>query len=310
MNPPRRILIGHKRMTGLDDRLRSARPDLDIRAKDLDHIDDADLTWAEAFVGFRRPKRDSFGNVRWVHSVGAGVDAYIFPPIAPGILLTRSSEDFGPDIAEWCVGHALAITQALRAMETAQRARTWTPDHPERLAGQRVLIVGTGQVGRAVARAFAGLRCHVTGISRSGTSAAGFDTVQPITQLDHALPDAKWLVLAAPLTPTTRGLITRERLARCQGAVLMNVGRGALVDESAIPAALDAGQLRAAALDVFEQEPLPEDSPLWSRPDVYVTPHIAGLTTVEGAALGFLECLADIERGVTPRWVVNTSEGY
>ena len=85
-------------------------------------------------------------------------------------LLTRSSEDFGPDIAEWCVGHALAITQALRAMETAQRARSWTPDHPERLAGQRVLIVGTGQVGRAVARAFAGLRCHVTGISRSGTS--------------------------------------------------------------------------------------------------------------------------------------------
>ncbi len=297
-------------MTGLDERLRAARPDLDIRAKDLDLIDDADLAWADAFVGFRRPKPASFGNVRWVHSVGAGVDAYIMPPIAPGILLTRSSEDFGPDIAEWCVARALGITQGFRAMEQAQQARRWSPDHPERLAGARVLVIGTGHVGGAVGRAFAGLGCTVTGVSRSGAAVSGFDAVLPLGQLDAALPDAQWIVLTTPLTHETRGLMSRERLARCRGAVLMNVGRGALADEAAIPDALDAGQLRAAALDVFAVEPLPAESPLWGRPDVYLTPHIAGLTTLEGAAAGFLECMATIERGERPRWVVDQALGY
>ena len=297
-------------MTGLDDRLRAARPDLDIRAKDLDLIDDADLAWADAFVGFRRPKLASFGNVRWVHSVGAGVDAYIFPPIDASILLTRSSEDFGPDIAEWCVAHALGITQDFRGMERAQQGRLWSPDHPQRLAGGRVLVIGTGHVGGAIGRAFASLGCHVTGASRSGAPVAGFHAAIPMEKLDTLLPDAQWVVLATPLTPGTRGLMSRERLMRCRGAVLMNVGRGALADEAAIPGALDAGHLRAAALDVFDKEPLPVDSPLWARADVYITPHIAGLTTIEGAAVGFLECLADIERGVTPKWVVDPAQGY
>ncbi|MBI3789312.1 MAG: D-2-hydroxyacid dehydrogenase [Gemmatimonadetes bacterium] len=310
ITPPNRILIGHKRMTGLDDRLRAARPDLDIRAKDLDLIDDADLAWAETFVGFRRPKTANWGSVRWIHSVGAGVDAYIFPPIPAGILLTRSSEDFGPDIAEWCVGHALTITQARRAMDRAKRERVWTPDHPERLAGQRVVVVGTGQVGGAIGRAFAALGCPVTGVSRSGAPVSGFERVVTIGELDAVLPDAKWVILATPLTPDTRGLLSGARMARCRGAVLLNVGRGALADESAIPAALDAGQLRAAALDVFEREPLPPASPLWARDDVYITPHIAGLTTIEGAALGFLECLGDLERGATPKWVVDPALGY
>ena len=297
-------------MTGLDDRIRAARPDLDIRARDLDLIGPDDLEWAECFVGFRRPKTASLGQVRWVHSVGAGVDAYVIPPIAPGILLTRSSEDFGPDIAEWCVAHALTISQARRAMDAAQHARTWSPDHPERLAGTRVVVVGTGHVGKAIARAFAGLGCRVTGVSRSGHPVPGLSEVRPIAQLDNILPDANWVVLAVPLTPSTRGLMSRERMARCRGAVLLNVGRGALADESAIPGALDAGQLRAAALDVFEKEPLDPASPLWARADVYITPHIAGLTTIEGAALGFLECLASLERGEEPAWVVDPALGY
>ena len=297
-------------MTGLDDRLRAARPDLKIRAKDLDLIDEADLDWAHAFVGFRRPKPDGFGNVRWVHSTGAGVDAYTVPPLGPGILLTRSSEDFGPDIAEWCVARALAVTQGFRAMERAQHGRSWSPEHPERLAGSQVVVIGTGQVGSAIARAFAALGCHVTGVSRNGRAVGGVPTVAAIGELDRLLPAARVVILAVPLTADTRGLMSRERMTRCRGALLMNVGRGALADEAALPGALDAGHLRAAALDVFAKEPLPADSPLWTRPDVDITPHIAGLTTIEGAALGFLECLSAIERGERPAWVVDQSAGY
>jgi phosphoglycerate dehydrogenase-like enzyme len=122
--------------------------------------------------------------------------------------------------------------------------------------------------------------------------------------------EAHWLILAIPLTAETVRLMSRDVLARCRGAFLINVGRGALVDEEALPEALDAGWLRGAALDVFATEPLPSDSPLWARRDVLISPHVAGLTTVEGAAQGFLECLAQLERGERPRTTVDRSRGY
>ena len=308
--PPRRILIGHKRMTGLDERIRAARPDLEVRAMDLNTIGEPDLAWADCYVGFRRPKPEDWGSVRWIHCVGAGVDAYIVPPIPAGIVLTRTSEDFGPQIAEYCAARALAITQEMRKLDAAQKARRWEPDHPRPLAGSRTLVVGTGHVGRAVARTFTALGCGVQGVSRSGVPADGFAAVSPVSRLPELVDGVDWIILCAPLTSETRGLFSATLMDRCRGAVLMNVGRGALADEAAIPAALEAGRLRAVVLDVFEREPLPPDSPLWARDDVYLTPHISGLTTVEGAALGFLECLAAFERGESTPWLVDRERGY
>jgi glyoxylate/hydroxypyruvate reductase A len=117
-------------------------------------------------------------------------------------------------------------------------------------------------------------------------------------------------VLAAPLTATTRHFVNRERLSQCGGAYLMNVGRGALIDEAALPEALERGWIRGAALDVFATEPLPADSPLWTHPRVVVSPHVSGPSTIAATAAGFLECLAAFERGVTPRWVVAPESGY
>jgi glyoxylate/hydroxypyruvate reductase A len=104
--------------------------------------------------------------------------------------------------------------------------------------------------------------------------------------------------------------VNPDNLRRCRGVYLINIGRGGLVQEDALPEALEAGWLRGAALDVFETEPLPASSPLWSRTDVMISPHISGLTTVEGAAEGFLECLAEIERGERPRMTVDRVRGY
>lgn len=277
---------------------------------DLDRIGEADLAWAECYIGFRRPRTPSFGGVRWIHCVGAGVDAYVDPPVPEGIVLTRTSEDFGPQIAEYCAARALAITQDLRKMDAAQAARRWEPGQPRPLAGGRVLVVGTGHVGGAVGRTFAALGCDVRGVSRSGVPAEGLGEVATVARLPELVPDADWIVLCAPLTRETRGLFSASLMDRCRGAVLMNVGRGALADEGALPRALDTGRLRAAVLDVFEKEPLPADSPLWARADVYVTPHISGLTTVDGAAAGFLECLSAFERGEPTRWLVDRVRGY
>jgi phosphoglycerate dehydrogenase-like enzyme len=151
----------------------------------------------------------------------------------------------------------------------------------------------------------------VSGVSRTGHSeSAAFAAVYPVSALPHLVGDAKWIVLTVPITAATRRLFSRDLLARCRGAVLLNAGRGAVVDEAVLPEALDQGWLAGAALDVFETEPLPEHSPLWSDPRVIISPHISGITTTAGAGDGFLECLAELEAGRLPRWVVDRQRGY
>jgi phosphoglycerate dehydrogenase-like enzyme len=117
-------------------------------------------------------------------------------------------------------------------------------------------------------------------------------------------------VLACPLTEETFHFLNRARLAECGGTYLINVGRGRLVEEPALVEALDQGSLAGCALDVFETEPLPADSPLWARAEVTISPHISGLTTIPGAGDGFLQCLVEVEAGRKPRLAVDTARGY
>ena len=310
---PRRILIGASAHAEIASWLHARRPALELRGAGVGEVSDADLAWAEVYVGFKRPPSVSaLGAVRWVHSTGAGVDPWLAPgALDPAILLTRTPESFGPMIAEWVVARIFAFQQQLFALADAQRERHWSPRDLAPVAGTRALIVGTGDIGSAVAAALAALGVVVTGVSRSGAAtSAAFGAVHPVSELPALVPDADWIVLAVPDTAATRGLVSRDLLARCRGAVLMNAGRGSAVQESALPEALDAGWLRGAALDVFATEPLPSASPLWGDQRVMVSPHISGRTTVEGAAAGFLECLTELEAGRLPRWSVDRARGY
>jgi glyoxylate/hydroxypyruvate reductase A len=137
-----------------------------------------------------------------------------------------------------------------------------------------------------------------------------FSTRSKVSSLAAIASKAEWLIVTLPLTSETRGLIGRNVLQACRGAVLMNAGRGAVVDEALLPEALDHGWLRGVALDVFETEPLPAESPLWMDARVMISPHISGITTTEGAVMGFLECLAALERGEKPKWIVDRERQY
>ncbi len=310
---PRRILVGAAGHAAIAARIRASRPDLDVRPVDATAITDAHAADADVYVGFRRPAGlTDLGALRWVHSTGAGVDPWFAPlPLPADVLLTRTPESFGPMIAEWVVARVLAFQQQLRDLDQAQRESRWAPRDIARLSGTRALLLGTGDIGAAVARALASLGVEVTGVSRTGKSAEpAFRAVHPVSLLADLVGSAEWIVATLPDTPATRGLVSRDLLARCRGAVLLNAGRGAVVDEGAIPEALDKAWLRGAALDVFVQEPLPAASPLWRDPRVMISPHISGLTTVEGAADGFLQCLAELEAGRIPRWAVDRARGY
>lgn len=308
---PKRLLVSHALHEGLGDYLLARRPDLEVRARGLTEITAEDVAWAEVLVGFRAPGVEGWQQLRWIHCIGAGVDAFAFRTgLSPDTLLTRTSEDFGPQIGEYCLTRALAVTQRLRHLEAEQRARSWKPKHPEQIRGTRALIVGTGTVGRGIARAFLGVGCRVEGLSRSGAARAPFAHVYPATRFADAVRGARWLALACPLTEATFHFLDRARLAECASTYLINVGRGPLVDEASLPEAFDRGWLAGCALDVFETEPLPEGSPLWERGDVTISPHISGLTTIAGAADGFLACLAEVEKGRVPALAVDPKRGY
>lgn len=305
-------MIGANAHADIAAMIRAARPDIEVRGAPFMEVTAADVAWADTYIGFRRPPAaHDMGSVQWVHSTGAGVDGWLSQGLDERILLTRSPESFGPMIAEWAVARVFAVQQQLVSLVDAQREHRWAPRDIARVAGTKALLVGTGDIGSHIAAALSALGIHVTGVSRTGTAShPAFTSVHTTEQLPELVGAADWIVLSVPDTPSSRGLISRTVLERCRGAVLLNAGRGAVVDEGALPEALDSGWLRAAALDVFTTEPLPSASPLWDDPRVLVSPHISGLTTVDGAAEGFLECAASLARGEIPKWAVDRTRGY
>ena len=309
---PHRIVIGARAHAELAERLRAARHDLEIRGSSTSQVTADDLSWADTYVGFMRPALPTMGCVRWVHCTGAGVDAWLYPnELSRDILLTRTSESFGPYIAEWALSRALAIRQQLLDLADCQGRHQWAPRDVGYIRGSNAVVVGTGDVGAHVARLFSALGATVHGVSRTGRGdPAVFASTSKTSALRTLAATADWLIATVPLTTETRGLIGRDVLSACHGAVLINAGRGAVVDEAMLPEALEKGWLSGAALDVFAVEPLPADSPLWDDPRVMVSPHISGLTTPDGAVTGFLECVEELERGQTPTRTVDRDRGY
>ena len=236
----------------------------------------------------------------WVHGHSAGADRPIFPELrARGVTVTTSSGANAEAVAQMILTGVLALCRRLPALMDAQRRHAWEPllgpRAPRDLAGQTALIVGLGPIGQEAARLLGMLRMQVIGVRRSEMATPHCDQVLPLERLDEALPQADWLILACPLTPETRGLLTASRIALLPaGACVINVARGEVVVERDLAAALASGALGGAFLDVFETEPLAPQSPLWDLPNVMVTPHTAGHTGGHYAAVAaiFLDNLA------------------
>jgi phosphoglycerate dehydrogenase-like enzyme len=218
--------------------------------------------------------------LQWLHVFNAGVDHPIYTEmIERGVRLTTSSGSTAEPIAHTAIAGMLMLARNFPHWLASQRAHAWAPmrgaEAPRDLSEQRVLIVGMGSIGSAVARVAKALGMPVTGIRRSGRRADDAAVaIEPPSRLDALLPGADWLVLSCPLTDETRGLVDARRLALLpRGARVVNVARGEIVDEPALVAALESGHLGGAYLDVFAKEPLPAESPLWDLPNVIVTPH-------------------------------------
>ena len=228
--------------------------------------------------------------LRWFSSVAAGLDEIVTPAVlARGVLVTNASGVHGPNIAEHLLAMILMFTRGLPKLFRAQLARRWERNLTSRsgafdeLTGKTLLIVGLGRIGEALAvraRPF-GVRLLAVKHDAAARHDAGVavDELLPLGALDEALGRADHVCLTVPLTPETHHLIDARRLACLRaGAYIYNVSRGAVIDEPALIDALRAGRLAGAGLDVFEEEPLPANSPLWDLENVILTPHLAGVT--------------------------------
>jgi phosphoglycerate dehydrogenase-like enzyme len=230
----------------------------------------------------------------WLHSASAGVDHEVFHRfLERGVRLTTSSGAHAVPIAHTVLLYMLALSRDLPGWLTAQREHRWEPRAIHDLQGDRVAVVGLGPIGLEIARLACALRMDVVGLRRQPQGDEPCPTLA-LDRLHEVLPGLDWLVLALPLTAETRHILDAEALALLRPeASVINIGRGALIDETALVAALRDGRLAGAGLDVFEVEPLPEESPLWELPNVILTPHSSGTNpgNDERAAAIFFENL-------------------
>jgi phosphoglycerate dehydrogenase-like enzyme len=248
--------------------------------------------------------------VRWVQSTWAGV-APLLGLSRKDYLLTGVRDVFGAQMAEYVFGHLLAHELRLAERCERQRRREWWAADSGWLEGKNLGILGTGSIGRHIARVAAAFGLRVIGFSRSGRACAGFEQVYPAGALVEILCGADYLVCALPDTPETKHLLNERSLRavrpRC---LLVNIGRGNLVDEAALAAALRRGELAGAVLDVFEREPLPAESPLWDAPGLVLTAHVAAHSRPADIARIFTANYNRYLAGETLHHLVDFERGY
>ncbi len=251
---------------------------------------------------------------RWIHFLSAGVEkiwAMNFDKTRP--LMTKSSGVHGAAMSEYAIGAMLYFTKQFgRFHDQAKRAewqRTWLDE----LTGKQLTVLGLGHIGQSLARRAKAFDMEVVGTLKHLRPVEGVDRLVPLGDLKAELGRTDFLVVCLPLTSETYGMVNDDFLTSLRlGAVLIDISRGGVVKADAVINALDAGILKGAAIDVFEQQPLPVNSPLWKREDVLITPHVSGTTPLylKKSLDVFIKNLAALQRGGALPTRVNLRDGY
>ena len=278
-----------------------------------------DVDWAQVILG-NVPAAMLHGSpaLEWLQTNSAGVEAYIQPGVLAGdTLLTNATGAYGLAIAEHMLGMLLELFKKLELYRDAQKSGAWQSQGAVKAVyGSTVLVLGMGDIGGEFAARCKALGAKVIGVRRSPRPCPEYaDEVHLLEDLDSLLPHADVVAITLPGTDATRGLMSRERLAKMkEGAVLLNVGRGFIVDTEALCDALERGHLSGAGVDVTDPEPLPPTHRLWNIPTAVVTPHISGFyhlrETHERIVGIFLENLRHFQAGEPLRNLVDFATGY
>ena len=285
-------------------------PDLDFHT-DPDAVDPATVHYALAW----KPPKGFFArcpNLRLVTNLGAGVDSLVGRDDLPDVPISRLSDTGMVSLmSSYVLFSVIRYARDIHIFERAQRRGEWKYVHPRALSDIKVGVLGLGELGAPAAQALARTGFDVRGWSRSLKDIPGVRCSAGMESLDDFLRETEILVILLPLTPDTRGLLDTRRLALLpEGAKLINASRGAVVDEPALIAALQAGRIAEATLDVFTVEPLPKGHVLWGMENVLITPHLASITVPEAAAREVAESIRRVRSGLPPLHQIDPRRGY
>ena len=295
--------------------LRESRKDLQLfvcrSIKEVEGvIDQADIL----FTGHMFPVEllSKAKNLKWMHSMAAGVERYArnkqFPP---NLLLTKSKGTYGPIMAEYVVGYLLAITQNMGKIFKDKEKKRWEPFLVDSIRTKVVGIMGLGSVGATIAHRVHLMGVEVIGLEEEEKSLPYVTREYSVEEMEEFLNRSDFVVVAIPLTDYTEGILGEKEFAMMKkGAYLVNVSRGPLVQEKALLKALKEGPIAGAILDVFQEEPLPENHPLWNMDNVILTPHISGPAITDAIAKVFLRNLQKFEEGKKLEGVVDRQKQY
>ena len=253
---------------------------------------------------------DQLPAVQWVQSTWAGITPFLHTK-RQDFLLTGVKEVFGQQMAEYALGHILAHELRLAERREQQREKNWWSQPSGQLQGKILGLMGTGSISTYIARTARCLGLKTIGFNRSGSACEGFSEVFGESELNHFLEQADFVVAVLPDTPQTSRLMNAQRFAAMKPtAVFINIGRGNLVDELALEQALRQGQLAAAMLDVFRDEPLSPDSPLWSTPGLVITAHVAAVSWPQDIAAIFLANFRRFQHTQELQFLIRRERGY
>lgn len=318
-----KLIIPHDVAELIEPRVAEAAPQVSIVHIDREGEADGPLDDAEIFLRWWTPRHamervlEAAPQLRWLHTPSAGVDGLLLPQIRESeIVVTNSAGAHAIPIAEFVLMYMLAHVKQARALAALGPENAWPRGrqmHLGELYGKTLLVIGLGSIGGEVARRAAAFGMRVIGSRRRPSPVEGAELVVGEGEWRDALPEADFVLVAAPLTEATRGMVDAAAFARLRpGAYLMNIARGEIVDTGALLAALRDERLSGAALDALPEEPLPPEHPLWQAPNVWITPHISWSSphSRERTSAIFLENLGRYLRGEPLLNVVDKAAGY
>ena len=286
------------------------KSDKDIPQSDYD---------ADVIYGFAPEIVKASKNLKWLCVPWAGVDSLMVPGYFANddCILTNSAGAYGVSISEHMIAVSLVLLRRLNEVLDETRAGFWGTPRPQKsLKDCRITVLGTGDIGTTFAkRALAFEPASLVGVCRSGKADPVYQKVLPVSDLDSIIPQTDLLAMSLPETAETKNILSRKRLELLpEGAYIINVGRGSAIDEEALSDNLENGHLGGAALDVFQTEPLPQNSRLWKIKNLIITPHVAGNLTLaytkDRNVEMFLEDLKNFTAGLPMKYLVDRRLGY
>ena len=308
---------------GVGDQAAAYGPALEKFSAELDapfdlFTDAADIAPEDVDVLIANPNAEvaNFGvysGAKLIQSIWAGMEVFLANPTLPTApTLCRMVEPgLTEGMTEYICGHVLRYHLGVDRQIADNANREWNANAPPLARDRKVAVLGLGQLGMDAAAMLKTLRFDVAGWSRTEKSDLPYPTFSGQNGLRDILRRSEIIVTILPNTAETKHVINAETLALLpDGATLINPGRGSLIDDDALLAALDAGKLAHATLDVFDAEPLPRDHPFWARPDITITPHIAAETRTNGAAKVAVEQIRRLQKGEPLHYIVNRADGY